>query len=185
MFPGRFDPVTIGHVDIALRGAKLFERLVVAVYDMPSSATLFSTEERVQFFSEAVADHPNVTVKAFPVRHGSWRHAFGFRFETADRTIVILTSDNGGFIGKWKDQPVVTNNAPLRSGKGSLYEGGLRVPLIILNKELKHKSPKFIKISLMNLTVTVEYRKSHKKRYIFSNFNPISRVILSQNHEII
>ena len=49
----------------------------------------------------------------------------------ADRTIVILTSDNGGFIGNWKEQPVVTNNAPLRSGKGSLYEGGVRVPLTI------------------------------------------------------
>ena len=49
----------------------------------------------------------------------------------ADRTIVILTSDNGGFIGDWKEQPVVTNNAPLRSGKGSLYEGGVRVPLTI------------------------------------------------------
>ena len=52
-------------------------------------------------------------------------------------------------------------------------------------KELKHKSPKFIKISLMNLTVTVEYRKSGKKRYIFSNFDPISQVILSKNDEII
>ncbi len=52
-------------------------------------------------------------------------------------------------------------------------------------KELKHTSPKFIKISLMNLTVTVEFRKSGKKRYIFSNFNPISQVILSQNDEII
>jgi transposase len=50
--------------------------------------------------------------------------------------------------------------------------------------KLKHTSPKFIKISLMNLTVTVEYRKSDKKRYIFSNFNPISQVILLQNHAI-
>lgn len=65
MFPGRFDPVTIGHVDIALRGAKLFEGLVVAVYDLPSDATLFSTEDRVEFFSKAVADCQNVTVKAF------------------------------------------------------------------------------------------------------------------------
>jgi transposase len=50
-------------------------------------------------------------------------------------------------------------------------------------KELKHTSTKFIKLSLMNLTVTVEFRKLGKKRYIFSNFNPISQVILSQNHE--
>ena len=48
------------------------------------------------------------------------------------------------------------------------------------NEELKHTSPKFIKISLMNLTVTVEFKKSGEKRYIFSNFNPISQVILGK-----
>lgn len=47
-------------------------------------------------------------------------------------SIVIFASDNGGFIGKDRGQNVpVTSNAPLRSGKGSLYEGGIRVPLII------------------------------------------------------
>ncbi len=50
--------------------------------------------------------------------------------------------------------------------------------------ELKHTSPKFIKISLMNLTVTVEYGKSGGKRHIFSNFSPISQVILGQNQAI-
>ena len=71
---------------------------------------------------------------------------------------------------------------------GALIIGFLAQLIISLirfeHKELKHTSPKFIKISLMNLTVTVEYRKSRKKRYIFSNFNPISQVILSQNHAI-
>jgi len=50
----------------------------------------------------------------------------------AEQTLVIFTSDNGGFIGKDRRTGLnVTTNAPLRSGKGSLYEGGLRVPLFI------------------------------------------------------
>ncbi|NQT18001.1 MAG: sulfatase-like hydrolase/transferase [Planctomycetes bacterium] len=48
----------------------------------------------------------------------------------ADRTVVLLTSDNGGFINRHRGQ-AVTNNHPLRSGKGSLWEGGVRVPLMI------------------------------------------------------
>jgi arylsulfatase A-like enzyme len=48
----------------------------------------------------------------------------------ADKTIVVFASDNGGYIGKWNTS-TVTDNYPLRSGKGSLYEGGIRVPLII------------------------------------------------------
>ena len=48
----------------------------------------------------------------------------------ADRTLIVFTSDNGGFVNKHRGQ-AVTNNAPLRSGKGSLYEGGVREPLMI------------------------------------------------------
>lgn len=47
-----------------------------------------------------------------------------------DNTLIVFTSDNGGYIGSNRGR-TVTNNAPLRSGKGSLYEGGLRIPLIV------------------------------------------------------
>jgi transposase len=69
---------------------------------------------------------------------------------------------------------------------GALILGFLAQLIISLirfdHQELKHTSPKFIKISLMNLTVTVEFRKKAGKRYIYSNFNPVSNLILSQNH---
>jgi len=52
------------------------------------------------------------------------------RLKLAERTIVVFTSDNGGYINPYKGE-TVTNNAPFRSGKGSLYEGGIRVPLIV------------------------------------------------------
>ena len=50
--------------------------------------------------------------------------------------------------------------------------------------ELKHISPKFIKISLSNLTVTIEHQKRDRKRHIYSNFNPITEIILGQNTAI-
>ena len=64
MFPGRFDPVTNGHRDIARRAAKIFDRVIVAVVELEQNY-LFSTDERVELFREAVADCPNVTVKAY------------------------------------------------------------------------------------------------------------------------
>ena len=70
VYPGRFDPVTVGHMDIVQRAAKLFERLVVAVLEYefvgpPSATQVFTTEERLALFSKAVEHYPNVTVKAY------------------------------------------------------------------------------------------------------------------------
>jgi pantetheine-phosphate adenylyltransferase len=65
MYPGRFDPVTNGHLDIVCRAASMFDRVVVAVYDMEDHEVLFQTEERVALFREAVRDMPAVTVERF------------------------------------------------------------------------------------------------------------------------
>ena len=65
VYPGRFDPVTNGHVDIAERAARLFDRLVIAVYDLPPDHCLFSTQARVELFQRAIAHLDGVTVKPF------------------------------------------------------------------------------------------------------------------------
>ena len=65
VYPGRFDPVTSGHVDIAQRAASLFEGVVIAVYDLDASKSLFSTDERASMFREAVRHLKNVEVKSF------------------------------------------------------------------------------------------------------------------------
>jgi len=65
IYPGSFDPVTMGHLDIVARGAALFEKVIVSVYASPSKDLLFTTEERVQLFRECVDDLPNVEVREF------------------------------------------------------------------------------------------------------------------------
>jgi pantetheine-phosphate adenylyltransferase len=64
IFPGRFDPVTNGHRDIARRAARLFDRLIVAPVELKQNF-LFTTEERVEMFRKAVEDCPNIDVKSF------------------------------------------------------------------------------------------------------------------------
>ena len=64
IYPGRFDPVTNGHLDIASRAAALWDEVVIAVYDQ-EEGNLFPTEERVQLFQEAVRESPTIRVKPF------------------------------------------------------------------------------------------------------------------------
>jgi len=65
IYPGSFDPITNGHLDIATRAAKLFQKLIIGVYDTPTKPLLFTTEERVNLVRQAVANLPNVDVESF------------------------------------------------------------------------------------------------------------------------
>jgi len=65
IYPGSFDPVHNGHIDIVARASTLFDHLKVAVYDAPPKNVLFSTEERVSLFRQAVAHISNVDVEPF------------------------------------------------------------------------------------------------------------------------
>ncbi len=65
IYPGSFDPVTLGHWDIIQRAEKLVDRLVVAVLHNPAKTSAFSVEERVAMLRELVGDRPSVTVTSF------------------------------------------------------------------------------------------------------------------------
>jgi pantetheine-phosphate adenylyltransferase len=65
IYPGSFDPVSFGHLDLIERALDLFDELIVVVASNPSKKTLFSTEERVGFLKEALKNHPQVQVMSW------------------------------------------------------------------------------------------------------------------------
>ena len=65
VYPGSFDPVTYGHLDIIKRAAEIFDVLVVSVLNNKGKTPLFSVEERVKILKEATKDIPNVQVESF------------------------------------------------------------------------------------------------------------------------
>jgi len=65
IYPGSFDPVTNGHLDIITRASKLFEKLVIGVYDRPAKNLLFTTDERLELVKQSVIALPDVEVQVF------------------------------------------------------------------------------------------------------------------------
>lgn len=65
IYPGSFDPVTLGHLDIISRSAKIFDEIIVGVLINSSKSPLFSVEERVNMLKEVCKDIPNVVIKSF------------------------------------------------------------------------------------------------------------------------
>lgn len=66
MYPGTFDPITLGHEDLVRRAAQLFDRVVVAIADNPGSkAPMFTTEERAEMAASALSDIGNVEVLGY------------------------------------------------------------------------------------------------------------------------
>ena len=66
IYPGTFDPITNGHLDIATRASRIFKKVIIGVYDIPNKRLLFTTEERVELVRQAIVGLPNVEVEAFP-----------------------------------------------------------------------------------------------------------------------
>lgn len=65
LYPGSFDPITNGHIDIATRASRLFEKTVIGIFSTPEKHLTFSIEERVDLAKRAVAHLPKVEVKPY------------------------------------------------------------------------------------------------------------------------
>jgi pantetheine-phosphate adenylyltransferase len=65
IYPGSFDPITNGHIDIAARASKLFDEVIIGIFATPDKELTFTVEERVVLAKQAVAHLPNVKVKSY------------------------------------------------------------------------------------------------------------------------
>ncbi len=120
IFPGSFDPITNGHLDVIKRGMRLFDELIVAVGRSPVKNQLFTPEERVEMIAELIRDLPGVVVESFDglmVDYAARRKAdvvlrglrsltdvqYEFQLAMTNRavagieTIFIMTSEQYGF----------------------------------------------------------------------------------------
>ena len=120
IFPGSFDPITNGHLDVVRRGIRLFDELIIAVGRSPIKNQLFTPEERVEMISELIAEMPRVIVESFEgltVEYAAKREAdvilrglrsltdvqYEFQLAMTNRavagieTIFIMTSEQYGF----------------------------------------------------------------------------------------
>lgn len=65
VYPGSFDPVTLGHIDLISRSSGIFDEVIVAVADNPRKTVLFTQDERVEFIEEATKEMDNVSIQTF------------------------------------------------------------------------------------------------------------------------
>jgi pantetheine-phosphate adenylyltransferase len=77
IFPGTFDPIHFGHIDIAHRAARLFDELIVSVYDKPLKSLIFSPEVRISLVQQTFEDHPNIIVMGYSGLTVNFCHAIG------------------------------------------------------------------------------------------------------------
>ena len=78
IYPGSFDPLTNGHLGIAIRSSRVFEKLIIGIYDTPAEKTLlFTTEERVKLAREAVQDIRNIEVTSYSELSGTFARKVG------------------------------------------------------------------------------------------------------------
>ncbi len=133
IFPGSFDPLTLGHHDIIMRGITLFDEIIIAIGKNADKKYMFSLEKRMQFIEEAFKDEPSIKVKTYQgltvdfckkedanfILRGL-RNPGDFEFEKAIahtnrklseiETVFLLTSSGKSYISSSIVRDVIRNN---------------------------------------------------------------------------
>jgi pantetheine-phosphate adenylyltransferase len=158
VYPGTFDPPTLGHIDIIDRGRKLFERLIVAVGVNPEKERLFPLEERLSLLRQLTRRFPNVSVesyegltvqlvkrrKALAILRGLRNMAdldYEFRIALTNRkvagveTVFIMTREEFGFTSSSLIKQIVTLGGHPRQLKGLL-------PALVIERLLHYRKQK-------------------------------------------
>ena len=130
LFPGSFDPITNGHIDVIMRSAKMFDEIIIGVGDSPQKDYMFTGTERLEMISEIVKDIPEVRAERFSgltvdfaskidaqviVRglrdlsdvHYEFQLALTNRTLTGIETVFVMTSETKGFISSTLIREVV------------------------------------------------------------------------------
>ncbi len=151
VYPGTFDPVTNGHIDIIERALKLFDKLYVVVADNPQKKSTFTSKERVEMLKETLKDHKgNVEVEYFDglllnyvknkksnvivrglraisdFEYEFQRAQFNREFEKDIETIFIMTKDDYAFLSSSIIKEIAMFNGPVKGFVPEIVEKKLR-----------------------------------------------------------
>ncbi len=139
LFPGTFDPIHYGHIDIAERAARLFDEVIVAVYDKPLKSLLFSPEERIDLAKESLERNPKIKVLGYSGLTIDFAHSveaqvivrglrvfsdfeFEFRMALANQrmardleTVALITAEQHTFLSSSTVREIATLNGNVSS----------------------------------------------------------------------
>jgi len=151
IFPGTFDPIHYGHMDIATRASRLFDEVVMAVYDKPLKSLMFSPEERIDLVKEAFKNNPKIKVAGYSgltidfarkmnaqvvVRGLRVFSDFEFEFRMAlanqrlakdIETVALITAEQHTFLSSSTVREIATLNGDVSSMVPSYVEQALKI----------------------------------------------------------
>ncbi|MBL8103143.1 MAG: pantetheine-phosphate adenylyltransferase [Anaerolineales bacterium] len=160
LFPGTFDPIHYGHIDIASRASKLFDEVVMAVYDKPLKSLMFSPEERISLVTEAFQSNPKIKVTGYSgltiqfaqqidaqviVRGLRVFSDFEFEFrmalanqrlaKDAVETVALITAEQHTFLSSSTVREIATLHGDVSSMVPSFVEKALKEKVINMGEQ--------------------------------------------------